>query len=105
MRQGEDYSYKDFYFERRVKPRKTQEAQRKALNKSLDKLGEQRDFWSLEEVRLFVDQLIDEEKTDRGYELLFILTKLNGATDEQLKTIGTFTRAFTRPVARSNRKK
>lgn len=100
MRQEESYSYKDFYLERRVKPKKTQEAQRKALAKSLEELGSQRDFWSLEEVRILTDQLKDEEKTERGYKLLFLLQDLNRATDAQLDTIATFTRAFTSPVKR-----
>ena len=94
MRQEESYTYKDFYFESRVKPRKTEEAQKKAILKNLEELSLQKDYWSLEAIRLLIDQLKDEEKKDRGDSLLFYVQNLITATDEELKNVGYFIRAY-----------
>lgn len=53
---GEICSYEDFKIEAR-KPRRTQAAQRQEIEKCLDKLTEQGDFWNLDRVRKILDRL------------------------------------------------
>lgn len=96
MVQEANYTYRDFYLERRVKPRKKEELQKKDIIKAIEKLYSQRDYWSLEAIRLLTAQLADEslEKKDRGYKLLFNVNDLITASDTELNTIGVFIRAF-----------
>lgn len=53
---GEVYSYDDFRIEAR-KPRRTQKAQRQEIEKALDILTEQGDFWNLDRVRKILTRL------------------------------------------------
>lgn len=98
MVQGDSYTYRDFYLERRVKPRKKEELQKKDILKAIDKLYSQRDYWSLEAIRLLTAQLVEEdpEKKDRGYNLYFNVNDMVMATDAQLERMSLFLRAVAR---------
>ena len=69
-------SYADFK-EQSIKPRRTERAQQQEIEKSLHRLKEQGDFWSLDIIRKIATALADDtEDQERTYDLYFLLRKV-----------------------------
>ena len=71
--------YADFRREA-IKPRRTERAQRKEIERSLDRLTAQGDYWSLDIIRKAATALADDtEERTRSIDLYLLLAKVIAA--------------------------
>ena len=68
--------YDDFREQSRIKVRRTERAQRREIEEGIEKLAEQRDFWSLDLIRRALTILTDAEAEKAGNELYFLLREV-----------------------------
>ena len=68
--------YADFRQEA-IKPRRTERAQREEIERSLDRLTQQGDFWSLDIIRKAATALADDNaERERTFDLYFLLREV-----------------------------